>query len=329
MIEIIPNWHPLFVHFTVALFSLSIIFFVIQRPLAETEIGDNFLIFARYSLWLGVFFGIVTVIAGFDAYNTVDHDTPSHTAMTDHKNWGLTTFGLFFVAAIWWKLVDSVNEKASIAFLIFILIAGGLLVTTGHKGSILVYQFGLGVQSLPAKDDHKSGGGHDHDHGASTSDNNGEGHHAAGESIGGHSHDESAAGSHHETEKAKDGHAHEHDTAENHHASSNSMSDKKPPVADDDMGMDNLMIEPDTSHADKEVKEKKVTIKTAEPKLKVVEKVEKVAEIEVVTENEPDDNNTFLISSGGRKPPPTSKIEKYEDGSVREVLPAVKMDVQK
>jgi len=164
IIEMIPNWHPLFVHFTVALFTLSVIFFAVQRPLADTEIGDNFLVFARYSLWLGVLFSLITLVAGWDAYNTVNHDTPSHLAMTDHRNWGVVTFGVFFIAAIWWLLVQRISEKASLAFLLFLFIGAGLLVTTGHKGSMLVYHYGLGVKSLPAKDDHKAGGGHGHDH---------------------------------------------------------------------------------------------------------------------------------------------------------------------
>jgi len=165
MIEIIPNWHPLFVHFTVALFSLSIIFFIVQRPFAETDLGDNLMVFARYSLWLGVIFSLATLAAGWDAYNTVDHDTPSHAAMTDHRNWGLGTFAVFFIAAIWWVIVKTYSEKASLAFLLCLVIGGGLLVTTGHKGSQLVYFFGLGVQNLPEKDDHKSGGGHSHEPG--------------------------------------------------------------------------------------------------------------------------------------------------------------------
>jgi len=165
MIEILPNWHPLFVHFTVALFSMSVVFFVVQLPFAKTEIGDNFMVIARYSLWLGVLFSIATIIAGWDAYNTVNHDTPSHSAMTDHRNWGLVTFAVFVFSAIWWKIVKNTSEKASLAFLLCLFVGAGLLVNTGHKGSQLVYKFGLGVKSLPAKDDHKAGGGHDHAHG--------------------------------------------------------------------------------------------------------------------------------------------------------------------
>jgi len=171
MIEILPNWHPLFVHFTVALFSMSVVFFVVQLPFAKTEIGDNFMVIARYSLWLGVLFSIATIIAGWDAYNTVNHDTPSHSAMTDHRNWGLVTFAVFVFSAIWWKIVKNTSEKASLAFLLCLFVGAGLLVNTGHKGSQLVYKFGLGVKSLPAKDDHKAGGGHDHAHGDTSGTN--------------------------------------------------------------------------------------------------------------------------------------------------------------
>ena len=162
MIEILPNWHPLFVHFTVALFSVSVVFFVIQGPFAKTDTGDNLMIIARYSLWLGVLFSIATIVAGWEAYNTVKHDTPSHSAMTDHRNWGLVTFVVFVFSAIWWKIVKNTSEKASLAFLLCLFVGAGLLINTGHKGSQLVYKFGLGVKSLPAKDDHKAGGGHDH-----------------------------------------------------------------------------------------------------------------------------------------------------------------------
>lgn len=180
MIEIIPNWHPLLVHFTIALLSLSIVFFVLQKPFCDSEIGDNFGIFARYSLFLGVGISVLTLLAGWDAFNTVDHDTPSHVAMLDHRLWGLSTFGVFLIALIWFLLSSDMRYGASVVFLIFMMIGGGLLVTTGYKGSELVYKYGLGVQSLPKAENHDHASGHDHgssadDHG----DEDSHGHEAA------------------------------------------------------------------------------------------------------------------------------------------------------
>jgi len=162
MIEIIPNWHPLLVHFTIALLSMSVLFFVIQKPLYETEIGDNFYVFARYSLFMGVLISILTLVAGWFAFNSVDHDTPSHLAMIDHRMWGIITFVVFAIAAIWLALSSEMRETVSATFIIFILIGGVLLFTTGYKGAELVYKHGLGVQSLPNAENHDHASGHDH-----------------------------------------------------------------------------------------------------------------------------------------------------------------------
>lgn len=226
MFEIIPNWHPLFVHFTVSLLSLSVIFFIIQRPLAETETGDNFLLFARYTLWIGVLFSVITLIAGWDAYNTVNHDTPSHTAMTDHRNWGLATFTVFLVAAIWWLAVYKANEKASILFLVLLLAGGGLLVTTGHKGSQLVYFYGLGVKSIPAKDDHTSGGGHNHSHGG-----------------------EEAEGDHHGAQSAEPAHSHDEDHGDDHHVNGEMPAVPEDMEMPEDMSMDSQTMDDDISES--------------------------------------------------------------------------------
>ncbi len=60
MIEIIPNWHPIFVHFTIALLSLAVGFHVICPFLSDGTIKQHFTILARWNLWLGTGFGIVT-----------------------------------------------------------------------------------------------------------------------------------------------------------------------------------------------------------------------------------------------------------------------------
>ena len=92
MIEIIPNWHPVFVHFTVAMFSLSTLFYVLSHITANSELQKQWLIVAKWNLWLGAVISIITVAAGWQAYNSVAHYTPSHLAMTDHRNWAMATF---------------------------------------------------------------------------------------------------------------------------------------------------------------------------------------------------------------------------------------------
>ncbi len=166
-IEIIPNLHPMFVHFTVALLSMSVAFHVLDFVTKGTK--AQWCILAQWNLWLGAGFAIVTVLAGFYAYNTVAHDDPSHAAMTLHLRWALPTLLIFLALAVWSFMSARAGKVASMPFLLVLVVAGGLLLSTAWHGAELVYRHGLGVMSLPQS----SGDGHEHDHGSAHGDTQG------------------------------------------------------------------------------------------------------------------------------------------------------------
>lgn len=167
MIEIIPNWHPVFVHFTVALLSMSLLLLVISLLARSDTTRQQSRIAARWNFWLAVVITFVTVFTGWLAYNSVNHDTPSHLAMTEHRNWALLTFGLLLLVAMvsWWKKMDVR------VFSIGLCIVVGFLSVTAWRGGELVYRYGLGVMSMPQVEGEGHGhAGHDHgdDSGQST-----------------------------------------------------------------------------------------------------------------------------------------------------------------
>ena len=94
-IEIIPNLHPIFVHFTVALLIISTALFVIAKILKGRFENKALLNAAYVNLWIGSLLTIATVAMGLYAYYTVQHDSPSHAAMTDHRNWAFITSAVF------------------------------------------------------------------------------------------------------------------------------------------------------------------------------------------------------------------------------------------
>ena len=169
MLEIIPNWHPVVVHFTIALLSVSIGFYIMAIILKNNRLYEQWLMFANWSLWLGAGFAILTAIAGWFAYNGVAHDTPSHEAMTTHRNWALATLAVFLILAIWSFTNHRKGIKPAILFLIVGIAGSGLLATTGWLGAEAVYRYGLGVMSLPKAE----GEGHSHSHGNNVEHNDG------------------------------------------------------------------------------------------------------------------------------------------------------------
>jgi uncharacterized membrane protein len=164
MIDIIPNWHPIFVHFTVALLSISVALFVAARFVGNEKLRAQWEVVAQWNLWLGAIITLVTVAMGVVAYNTVAHDTPSHEAMTEHRNWALVTAALFELLAIWSALRARAGQGINTLILLGLVVGGGLLFSTAWHGGEVVYRYGLGVMSLPKADSHEHAAGGDHHH---------------------------------------------------------------------------------------------------------------------------------------------------------------------
>ena len=174
MIEIIPNWHPVFVHFTVALLSVSLGLFVLSLVVK----CDQAVLVAKWNLWIGAGISLLTLAAGFYAYNTVAHDTPSHEAMTEHKNLALITLALLVPVVLWSVISHRKGKTLGAGFVVLFLLVGGMLASTAWHGGEVVYRYGLGVMSLPKTDKHDHAGHHGDAVGEEHADSaHGHGHH--------------------------------------------------------------------------------------------------------------------------------------------------------
>lgn len=168
MITILPNWHPIFVHFTIGLLGSAVVFYFASALLKnDHKWKQQWQHMANWSLWFGCLITIGTVLAGWYAYNTVAHDEASHAAMTIHRNWALATAIVFFILGIAAIIIVKNKKTPHYLFLSAASIAGAMLIITGFLGGEVVYRHGLGVLSLPtieAGDHHHDHNAHHHDH---------------------------------------------------------------------------------------------------------------------------------------------------------------------
>ena len=162
LIEFIPSIHPIFVHFTVALLATSMGFFLLALIFSERIWSEKILTVAQWNLWLGVGITVVTIGTGLYEYYTVTHDEPSHVAMTNHRNWGFATAGVFFFLALWSIRTYLKKRKLLRSFVTALVLANVTLMVTGWKGGELVFRYGLGVMSLPKAAEGSPGNSHDH-----------------------------------------------------------------------------------------------------------------------------------------------------------------------
>jgi len=164
LIEFIPNIHPIFVHFTVALLSTSMGLFLLGFIISERTWSERFLTVAQWNLWLGVGVTVITIGTGLYEYYTVTHDELSHVAMTNHRNWAFFTASIFFVLGPWSLLTYWKKREIKSSFIATLVLATVMLMVTSWKGGELVYRYGLGVLSLPKVVEGTSGDSHDHSH---------------------------------------------------------------------------------------------------------------------------------------------------------------------
>ncbi|HEY0665781.1 MAG TPA: DUF2231 domain-containing protein [Gallionella sp.] len=149
MIEIIPNWHPIFVHFTVALLLVAAALHLLSRFVIGGELGRQLPVVARWNLRIGTGLTAFTIAAGWYAYYTVAHDEPSHAAMTVHRNWAMLTFTFFLGIAGWEYYLSRRNLRIGWPFTALLAAGAILLLITAWHGGELVYRYGVGVMSLP------------------------------------------------------------------------------------------------------------------------------------------------------------------------------------
>ncbi|MEZ5444643.1 MAG: DUF2231 domain-containing protein [Gammaproteobacteria bacterium] len=155
MIDIIPNWHPVFVHFTVALLTVAgLLFLVVVLIPAGSALRAQLLSAANWNLWLGLVISLGTATAGWVASTTVAHDEPSHVAMTVHRNFAIATVTIYIPIVVWSVIRARKSQVPGWRFALVVVVATGLVLATAYRGGELVYRYGLGVMALPQVHEH-------------------------------------------------------------------------------------------------------------------------------------------------------------------------------
>ncbi|OGS90081.1 MAG: hypothetical protein A2061_03945 [Gallionellales bacterium GWA2_59_43] len=169
MIEVIPNWHPLLVHFPIALITMSVVFHLAARQMGSQPYRtSHFSVLAHSTLWLGALTALPTAIFGWLASNTVDHSEAAHAAMMLHRSWALATLFALAILAGWDAWRHKVDALPTRTFAGAVILAWVLIASTAWHGAELVYRHGIGVMVLQDAHAEQDIAPHDevaHDHG--------------------------------------------------------------------------------------------------------------------------------------------------------------------
>lgn len=161
MIEIIPNWHPAFVHYPIA-FATASVFFAASGILFKAKPwAQQCLIFGHWMLWAAAIFACIAAVFGWFAYNSVEHDDAGHLAMTIHRNWALVAVGALVLLVAVDLRIKRFTGMQAYGFLALLVVAWLLVISAAWHGGEVVFRHGLGVMALPEPEEQ----GHTHEHG--------------------------------------------------------------------------------------------------------------------------------------------------------------------
>jgi uncharacterized membrane protein len=165
--ELIPNAHPIAVHFPIAFTLIALLFSLAARVGSKHDLAIQFAIVGHWALWISGVTAIIAASLGWLAFNSVDHDDAGHAAMLIHRNWAIPTAIGLLLLAMWDVFKSRAHQVMSWVTLIVLALLSGSVAVTGWLGGEVVYRHGIGVLSLPeiaAGND-----SHGHEHGGSDS----------------------------------------------------------------------------------------------------------------------------------------------------------------
>lgn len=144
-------WHPIVVHFPVALVISAAIFFLTARVLRSDALAANLAIAATWNLCLGAVAAVFALGTGLAAVLDLDVASEVHQAISLHMKWAMITTLLLVLLAVWRGAGTAQASRPSWTFLIVLAATTGALMVTGYRGGENVYDYGVGVKKIAAR----------------------------------------------------------------------------------------------------------------------------------------------------------------------------------
>jgi len=143
------NYHPLFVHFPIALWTAALLFEIAARLAKRDELHR----IACGVLALGALASIPTVMSGWSAEAGVPPKGAAHDVKELHETLMVTSSILSGILAALGLFVLPRKPTAALqaAFLVGLLVLVGLMAVGVDRGAMLVYRYGTGVDWATAQ----------------------------------------------------------------------------------------------------------------------------------------------------------------------------------
>ena len=146
-----PSWHPLAVHFPIALVLSATALLLAARLLRSESVAASAATAGTWNLCLGAAAALVALGTGLSAVLGQDLSAAARQAISIHLKWAMLTTLLLVLLAVWRGAGTAARSRPSWIFLIVLIAAGAALSFTAYRGGKNVYEYAVGVRKIAAR----------------------------------------------------------------------------------------------------------------------------------------------------------------------------------
>jgi uncharacterized membrane protein len=140
-----PGWHPMAVHFPLALVVSAALLLTAARLLRQERHAATLATVGTWNLCLGAVAALFALASGLAALIDLHVGPAARQAISLHVKWAIfTTLALVFLA-VWRGAGAEQESRPSWVFIAILAAATAALIMTGYRGGQNVYQYGIGV----------------------------------------------------------------------------------------------------------------------------------------------------------------------------------------
>jgi uncharacterized membrane protein len=147
----LPGWHPLVVHFPIALILIATPLLLAARLLRSDALSSTAATVGTWNLCLGALGALFALATGLGAAIDLDVNAAARQAISLHMKWAMFSTLALLLLAVWRGAGTVPGSRPSWVFMIVLLAATAALAVTGYRGGQNVYEFGVGVKRIAVR----------------------------------------------------------------------------------------------------------------------------------------------------------------------------------
>jgi uncharacterized membrane protein len=143
-----PGWHPMVVHFPLALVVTAAFVLVAARLLRQERHAATLATVGTWNLCLGALAALFALATGLAAALDLHVGLAARQALSLHVKWAIFTTLALVLLAVWRGAGVAQESRPSWVFIVVLMAATAALIMTGYRGGQNVYQYGIGVNQF-------------------------------------------------------------------------------------------------------------------------------------------------------------------------------------